>query len=137
MKIIFTKKIFTVSALLLLITMLPVTALSIEESWIRGVVGTYTGALVSDGTDCPVETTFIINYEDQLTGYYDALEIDSQLYGTLNGCKAERERKMVCTWRDKWGEGNLELYFNKELTLFNGFWSVPENSERYPWNGAK
>ncbi len=58
--------------------------------------------------------------------------------GTLESCAAVRSLTMVCRWRDRHGDGTLDMIFAQDLQSFAGRWSSTiKPNNWYPWSGTR
>lgn len=98
-------------------------------------IGTYQGRLISNGTSSVV-TMLFPGTSRGLIGRYMMIYGDGEKVelGTLSPCMALAENELLCQWRDKFGNGFLNMYFDNKAAHFRGLWSS-DNMDRFPQRG--
>jgi hypothetical protein len=112
--------------------------LAAQTAWTGAIAGSYQGALMSGGKSMPVTTQLTVG-ANQVRGSYTFVEDGSvQVPGTLESCVPVRPQVLSCKWRDRYGDGTLEMTFASDSRSFNGRWSASDEPGKwYPWSGRK
>ena len=113
-------------------------AASAQTAWTGAIAGSYQGALVSGGKSVPVTTQLTLS-ADQVRGSYVFVEDGStRVTGTLESCAAVRAQVLSCKWRDRYGDGTLEMTFASDSRSFNGRWSASDEPGKWlAWSGRR
>src|SRR5580765_1879893 len=83
-----------------------------QSSWTTAVAGRYEGQLTSDGQALPASTNLTIGPNNAISGSYTFVEPGNvRVGGSLAACVAIRSLVLSCKWRDRYGEGTLEMTF--------------------------
>ncbi len=105
--------------------------------WLTKTVGTYQSVIFSNYTPYPGTTRIVLNSDGKLQGKYVFIENGTEITGILWNFSTFPPQGLKCMWKDTYGKGDLEMTFNKDLTQFNGFWSIRGETARFRWNGMK
>lgn len=85
--------------------------------------GTYQGSLISVGTSS-VTTKIFLGSQGNIVGRYMMIYSgDSKVeMGSLSPCMPLENDNLLCRWRDKFGQGFVNMYFDKTGNSFKGLW---------------
>jgi hypothetical protein len=122
-----------------LAALIGVPAAMAQAPWTGTIAGQYQGTLVSSGQTVPVSTQLNIGPGQTIRGSYTFIETGNvKVSGSLEACGAPRPQVLACKWRDKYGDGTLEMTFSGDGRAFNGRWSASdEPGEWLAWSGRK
>ena len=114
------------------------TAVSSEKQWLSKVPGTYAGVATSSGTDHPVNTTFNIDSQGNVTGTYVIEESRSMMGGKLERSQVLGLGTIQFDWKDDGGHGKLRITFSDDVNSFTGNWGDDGQLDLgYRWAGKK
>jgi S1-C subfamily serine protease len=102
----------------------------------------FKGIVQSGGNDVPVITSFHITNSGKIEGSYTIYQFNTvtaknSFDGKLYQCFGLSSQKLNCKWKDKFGEGALELSFSSDFNSFSGYWYFNLWEDWYPWNGKR
>ncbi len=113
------------------------TDLKKQPEWFAQALGEYKSIIESGDRDLLGATSFSMNEEGVLTGRYEMRESDATVSGELYDCVSLGVGSLSCTWKDKYGDGILQLQFSADFLRFEGRWSIPGKARQYSWSGVK
>ena len=105
--------------------------------WLHKIVGQYKGEVFSGSLMLPITTTFTLNTNHQIQGHYVFTEQSGKVDGKLFNCRSNTPVILQCQWQDKYGTGNLSVFFNQTITEFTGQWNIQGDSQTFTWSGHK
>ena len=110
-----------------------------DDSWTSRIGGRYTGQLRGGNQPMAITTTLRTGDNHPVAGEYFFIETaGTRVDGTLSSCGIVRELRLVCRWRDRHGEGTLDLIFATDTNSFAGRWSSTVKPDHwYPWTGTR
>jgi hypothetical protein len=110
-----------------------------QSSWTTMVAGRYEGQVTSDGQPLPASTDLSVGSNNAISGSYTFVEPGNvRVGGSLDACAAGRSLVLTCKWRDRYGDGTLEMTFAGDFRSFSGRWSGSDKpSQWYAWSGAR
>jgi len=119
--------------------LLGVVGAAANEPWTSRIGGRYTGQLRGGSQALPITTTLRAMPDQTVTGEYFFIEPSgTRVDGALETCTAVRSLTLMCRWRDRHGEGALELIFPADTRSFSGRWSsTVKPNNWYPWSGTR
>ena len=102
----------------------------------------FKGIVQSSGNDVPVITSFHITNSGKIEGSYTIYQFNTvtaknSFDGKLYQCFGLSSQKLNCKWKDKFGEGALELSFSSDFNSFSGYWYFNLWEDWYPWDGKR
>ncbi len=98
-------------------------------------IGDYYGKIYSSGEDQEAKTALTLD-GNRIGGDYYFVEEAQKARGTLSKCQRSH-RQLVCQWKDKYGQGKLEMTFNQSFNQFTGEWTTAGDDNRYHWSGKR
>jgi hypothetical protein len=106
-----------------------------QAPWTSTIGGRYQGALVSGGETVPVSTQLSVG--QAIRGSYTFIESGNvQVNGSLESCAVVGPQVLSCKWRDRYGDGTLEMTFTSDGRAFNGRWSASDQPGKWlAWSG--
>ena len=110
-----------------------------QTTWTSAIGGQYQGSLVSSGETVPVSTQLDSASSQAIRGSYTFAESGNvKVSGSLESCAAIRPQVLSCKWRDKYGDGILEMTFTPDGRAFNGRWSASDQPGKWlAWSGRR
>ena len=110
-----------------------------QTPWTSTIGGEYQGSLVSSGQAVPVSTQLRVGPNQAIRGSYTFIESGNvPVTGSLESCAVVRAQVLSCKWRDRYGDGTLELTFSNDARSFNGRWSASDQPGKWlAWSGSK
>ena len=104
------------------------------------ISGNYCGALISNGVEVPVFTSFQA-MDDSVAGSYGFFDLGQSgavERGALVDCTLSHGM-LSCRWLDSYGTGAFEAFFSDGSRNFVGFWTSDfgNASSRHVWTGAR
>ena len=109
-----------------------------DDSWVSRIDGRYTGQLRGGTQPLPITTILRTTSGQAVAGEYFFIEPGgARVDGTLEAC-AVRALTLLCRWRDRHGEGTLDMIFATDTQSFTGRWSsTVKPNNWYPWTGTR
>ena len=125
-------------AFLVIISLL-VSETTISSSLSESIVGTYKGTIMgSSGVTYNAVTEFSLDSNGKIGGAYTWEEQEGWARGTLYNCTEKMEiRQVICNWKDKLGNGVVDINYSEDYKSFSGGWNFEGSSLKYPWKGEK
>lgn len=110
-----------------------------QVSWTDGIGGRYTGQLRGGLQPLPIITILRAEPNQPTAGEYFFIEPGgTRVDGALESCGIVTKLRLFCRWRDRHGEGTLDLIFATDTNSFTGRWSSTiKPNNWYPWTGIK
>jgi len=97
----------------------------------------YQGKVFNGGDLDPVITVFKTSPTGELTGAYIINEGENIEKGTLSNFEWKSDYTLVCTWKDKYGDGILRILFAADFSRFEGFWGESSKTATLSWSGLR
>jgi len=125
-------------AFLVIISLL-VSETTISSSLSESIVGTYKSTILgSDGVTYLGVTEFSLDSNGRIIGDYTWQEKEGEALGKLSNCTEKMEkRQVICNWKDKMGNGVMDISFSEDYKSFSGGWNFEGSSLKYQWNGKR
>ena len=110
-----------------------------QAPWTGTIAGQYQGTLVSGSDTVPVTTQLSGASGQAIRGSYTFTEPGNvKITGSLESCAVLRPQVLSCKWRDKYGDGTLEMTFTSDGRSFAGRWSASDQPGKWlAWSGRK
>lgn len=108
-----------------------------SSNLIAGIVGSYKGCIMTGKTEYPGTTTFLVDDDGVISGKYELVDRGTIVRGELSEFGEVGPRQLKCRWKDKHGEGDLNITFSRDLSSFDGLWSSDRGRGESAWNGEK
>lgn len=121
------------------IVLLGIVGAAADDGWLSRIGGRYTGQLRGVSQPLQITTTLRALPNDAVAGEYSFIEPGgTSVDGTLQSCGIVSPLRLVCRWRDRHGEGTLDMIFARDLQSFAGRWSsTVKPNNWYPWTGTR
>ncbi|MEC4803320.1 MAG: hypothetical protein SAJ12_01340 [Jaaginema sp. PMC 1079.18] len=107
------------------------------NDWVDGALGRYSSQIFNAGMLSSGTTEFQESWDGSLGGNYTMREGGQIVSGTLSECVATKVQVMRCLWKDRYGEGYLEVTFTEDFTNFNGYWGTLDSEPLFRWSGSR
>ncbi len=108
------------------------------ESWTSRAMGQYGGRIIAVGGPLPSSLELEFTDGGGIAGEYGFSQSGERIEGTLNSCAVTRPFAIACRWRDRNGEGALEMSFARDLSSFVGRWNADATPDKWrSWFGRK
>jgi hypothetical protein len=108
------------------------------DSWTSRAMGQYGGRMISVSGPLASSVDLEFSSGGAISGEYGFTQSGERIEGTLDSCAVMRPFAIACRWRDRNGEGALEMVFARDLSSFVGRWNTTETPEKWrSWFGRK
>ena len=123
----------------LVIISLFVSETTISSSLRESIVGTYKGTILGSGDVTYIAVTeFSLDSNGRISGAYTWQEKEGEALGKLYNCTEKMEiRQVICNWKDKLGNGVMDISFSEDYKSFSGGWNDEGSSRKHLWDGKR